>query len=168
MLASILTSESSVEGDKVVQVGRFESFSISLCQRIWEFLYYLFPIFCPFVFQDFVLNTKPEKPVAFDKSLINLFIRIAFGTVNNCTSIFIQIVAASRLYEAHRNSYRLCFSFQMVFFALCKEIFEFLIGGVPEHVGKISIKQVFFFGEMRWKMYLCGKQSKNALRWSTL
>ena len=34
----------------------------------------------------------------------------------------------------------LCFSFQMVFFALCKEIFEFLIGGVPEHVGKISIK----------------------------
>ena len=48
----------------------------------------------------------------------------------------------------------------MVFFALCKEIFEFLIGGVPEHVGKISIKQVFFFGEMRWKMYLCGKQIK--------
>ena len=58
----------------------------------------------------------------------------------------------------------LCFSFQMVFFALCKEIFELLVGGVPEHVGKISIKQVFFFGEMRWKMYLCGKQIKNALR----
>lgn len=62
----------------------------------------MFPIFCPFVFQDFVLNTKPEEPVALDKSLINLFIRIAFGTVNNCTSILIQVVVASHLYEVFR------------------------------------------------------------------
>ena len=80
-------SETIIEGNKVVQVGRLEAFSVSLCQRLGEFLYHLFPIFSPFVFQNFVLNTKPEKPVALDKSLINLFIRIVFGTINNCTSI---------------------------------------------------------------------------------